>query len=77
MVVDRFSNWFNVYEGKGGAVSLVEITTRLFEDFGVPETITSDGGPQFSSDKFQTFLMLYGVYHRLRSVGFAHANTPS
>ena len=68
MVVDRFSNWFNVYE--------VEIM-RLFQDFGVPETITSNGSPQFTSDKFQTFLMLYGVYHRLMSVGFAHANTPS
>ena len=32
VVVDRFSNWFNVYEGKGGAASLVKIMMRLFQD---------------------------------------------
>ena len=44
VVVDRFSNWYNIYIGKGGATSLVDVMTKLFQDLGVPETITSDGG---------------------------------
>jgi hypothetical protein len=47
VVVDRFSNWFNVYKGKGGAECLVAMLTKLFQDMGVPDTITSDGGPEF------------------------------
>ena len=56
VVVDRFSNWFNIYGGKGGAACLVDVITILFQGFGVPETVTSDGVPQFISDKFQYFL---------------------
>ena len=75
VAVQWFSNWFNIYEGKGGAASLVEIMKKLFQDFGLPQTLTSDGGPQFISDKFQAFLRQYGVHQRLTSVGFAYANT--
>ena len=73
VVVDRFSNWFNIcvydiYGGKGGAVVSVEKMTQVFQDFGVPETITSNGGPQFISDTFQTILKPYVVHHRLSCV---------
>ena len=75
VIVDRFSGWFNVYAGKGGADCLVDMMTRLFQDMGVPDSVTSDGGPEFKSDKFKSCLRQYGVQHRLTSVGFAHANT--
>jgi hypothetical protein len=75
VVVDRFSNWFNIYRGRGGAECLVAMLTRLFQDMGVPDTITSDGGPEFKAKKLKTCLRQYGVHHRLTSVGFAHANT--
>ena len=75
VIVDRFSNWFNVYKGTGGAACLVNMLTRLFQDVGVPDTITSDGGPEFKSEKLKDLLQQYGVHHRLTSVGFAHANT--
>ena len=49
--------------------------TRLFPDFGVPQTLTSDGSLQFTFDKFQSCLRQYGVHQRLTSVGFSYANT--
>ena len=75
VVVDRFSGWFNIYKGSGGATCLVDMMTKLFQDMGVADTITSDGGPEFKSEKFKACLRQYGVQHRLTSVGFAHANT--
>jgi hypothetical protein len=47
---------------------------KLFQDIGVPDTITSDGGPEFKSEKLKALLRQYRVHHRLTSVGFAHAN---
>ena len=75
VVVDRFSGWFKIYKGRGGDTCLVDMMTRLFQDMGVPDTITSDGGPEFKSEKFKSCLRQFGVRHRLTSVGFAHANT--
>ena len=46
----------DIYIGKDGAMALVDTMTKLFQDLGVPETVTSDGGPQYTSDKFKTIL---------------------
>ena len=70
VVVDRFSGWFNIYMGKGRACTLVEILYKLFQDVGVPETMTSDGGPEFKSEKLKALLQKYGVHHRRTSGGF-------
>ena len=64
-----FSNWFNIYEGKGRATCLVDMMTWLFQDFRVPQKLTSDGSPQFMSDKLQSCLRQYGLHQRLTSVG--------
>ena len=75
MVVDRYSGWFNIYYGEGAAKSLIGTLTALCRDFGVPETVTTDGGPQFTSDITETFFKQYGISHRLCSVAHPHANT--
>ena len=46
----------------------------LFTTFGIPEEITADGGPEFTSGEVFKFLKQYGVKHRLSSVGNPHAN---
>ena len=74
VVVDRFSNWFQVYESAAGAKTLVAVARELCRDFGVPETLTSDGGPEFTASEFQEFLKQHGILHRLSSVAFPHAN---
>ena len=37
---------------------------RIFATPGLPETITSDNGPQFVSKPFQDFLDIHGISHR-------------
>ena len=77
VIVDRFSGWFNVHHGKGGTLELVRIFARLFQDMGVPESLTTDGGMTYVSEQFKRFLSDYGVDHRVSSVGFPHGNTRS
>ena len=77
VVVDRFSGWYNVYHAAGGSMNIIGIFTKLFQDMGVPESLTTDGGTTYLSQSFQTLLKNYGVHHRVSSVGYPHGNTRS
>ena len=76
VLVDRFSNWPSVCQTSGGgAKDLVLFLRKHFENFGVPEDITSDGGPEFVSYEVQNFLKRWGVKQRLSSAYYPRANT--
>ena len=72
VIVDRYSSWPIVHRSESGANGLIE---RLRETFGLPEELTSDGGPQFTAGKTQDFLNSWGVHHRLTSDANLHANS--
>lgn len=74
VIVDRYSNWPMVYKSESGAEGLVKRLRETFVTFGIPEELTSDGGPQFTAGKTQEFLKAWGVRHRLSSVANPHAN---
>ena len=71
--VDRFTGWPGVYVG-GCASDVVTVLSRICEDYGVPRTCTTDGGPPYTSMTVQTMMSVYGIAHRLCSVGNSHAN---
>ena len=58
-----------------GANGLVKRLNETFVTFGIPEEITSDGGPQFTAGATQSFLDAWKVHHRKTSVANPHANS--
>ena len=47
------------------------VSSSTFVTFGIPEELTSDGGPQFNAGKTQE---CFRVRHRITSVANPHAN---
>ena len=44
LVVDMFSNWVQIFNGKGGAHNLISLLGTCVHSFGIPKSLTSDGG---------------------------------
>lgn len=75
VLVDSCSRW--------PAVEILRTTTapiiinrleHIFSQFGYPEVITSDNGPQFISHEFKSFLQTCGIKHRLITPYWPAAN---
>ena len=49
----------------------------FFATFGVPEELSSDGGPEFTAGCTKDFLSLWGVWHRVSSAHFPQSNRHS
>ena len=75
-IVDRFSYWINIYHfpSTATATSLLTQLRLLFTSYGVPEEIPTDGGPQFSSSAFRSFLKNWSVSHRPSSARYPQSN---
>lgn len=75
VLVDRFSGWIIVYcPSQPTGKVLAKICREVAQEYGVPEEISSDGGPQFMSSEFQTFMKDWGIHHRLSSVKYPQSN---
>ena len=76
LIVDAFSSWPIVYEATrgGSADELKEKLMECFSTYGIPEQLTSDGGPQYTSHLIRDFLRSWGVKHRICSAYNPHAN---
>ena len=79
VVGDRLSGWVEVLcstagTDLGGSAGLVRHLRTFFATFGVPEELSSDGGPEFKASHTEDFLRLWHVRHRVSSVGFPQSN---
>ena len=74
--VDRLTGWPCVAKLGRSATSADVIRTlrRWFPDVGVPEVLTSDGGPQFTSHRFAKFCEAWSVTHVRSSPHYPQSN---
>ena len=76
VVVDRYSGWPSVFHFPPGHTTTVKLLAELrhlFATYGIPEEISTDGGPQFQH-QYEQFLQKWGIHPRLSSVGYAQSN---
>ena len=79
VIGDRLSGWSEIYSTpsgtqNSGAKGLVQCLRSFFRTFGVPEEISSDGGPEFAADTTRKFLDQWDVRHRMSSAYYAQSN---
>ncbi|XP_026533449.1 uncharacterized protein K02A2.6-like, partial [Notechis scutatus] len=66
VVVDSFSKWTEVAMLSSTTTqAITRVLTRLFATHGLPDTLVSDNGPQFSSNEFAIFTANLGIRHTL------------
>ena len=70
---DRLTNWPRVYMSDC-LMDVCKVLAKISEDYGIPETLTTDGGKNYTSAKVESFLQQYGIKHRISSVANPHAN---
>lgn len=64
VAIDSHSNWIKVVPlTSATSLTVVQKLRTLFAQLGLPETIVSDNGTQFTSQQFQQFLKENGIVH--------------
>ncbi|XP_048576073.1 uncharacterized protein LOC116603222 [Nematostella vectensis] len=79
VVGDRLSGWVEVLSSPAttnlaGSTGLIRHLRTFFATFGVPEELSSDGGPEFTAKATEDFLRTWDVKQRLSSVSFPQSN---
>jgi transposase InsO family protein len=70
IAVDSFSKWPEVFMmTRTSTTETITALSKLFAQFGVPELIVTDNGPQFTSYEFSNFCASQGIQH-LRSPAY-------
>ena len=74
IIVDRYSGWPIVKRAQEGATGLINALKDTINIFGVPEELSSDGGPEFTAAFTKKALKEWGTHHRISSVAHARSN---
>ena len=66
VVIDAHSKWIEVATmSTATSLTTIQQLCQMFARFGLPETIVSDNGPQFTSSEFAEFYRSNGIRHIL------------
>ena len=76
---DRLSGWCEIFStpsgtAYAGARGLVGCLRSLFSTFGIPDELSSDGGPEFTAGLTTDFLKRWKVDHRISSAYHPQSN---
>ncbi|CAG2232155.1 unnamed protein product [Mytilus edulis] len=75
ITVDYYSSFFEVdrlYDTSSKTV--INKLKQHFARWGIPETVISDNGPQYSSEQFKQFSKQWDFQHKTSSLGHAQSN---
>ena len=72
VVIDYFSRYPEVI--KLSSTSVIAALKSVFARHGIPETLQSDNGPQYSSQEFTQFAEMYGFIHVSSSPRYPQSN---
>ncbi|PIO74710.1 integrase core domain protein [Teladorsagia circumcincta] len=65
VIVDAYSKWPEIMEmSSTTSTATIKEFSRIFSQFGYPETLVTDNGTQFSSKEFNDFCTRNGIKHR-------------
>ena len=66
IAIDAHSKWIEAkLMSTTTATATIEQLRCMFAQHGIPETVVSDNGPQFTSDEFTQFCLRNGIHHVL------------
>ncbi|XP_014665126.1 PREDICTED: uncharacterized protein K02A2.6-like, partial [Priapulus caudatus] len=75
VTVDYYSKFFEIdYLIDTGSAAVIDKLKHHFARHGIPDTVITDGGPQYNSEKFRTFSTKWGFTHEMTSPGNSKAN---
>ena len=75
ILVDYYSKYIDVQKLAAETTSsIIEAVTQVFSCHGLPKTLHSDNGPQFSSMEFKNFCREHGIQHETSSPHFQSSN---
>ncbi|KAK3888979.1 hypothetical protein Pcinc_006984 [Petrolisthes cinctipes] len=73
---DRLTGWLEIAHFPSGATSskLLSVMRQYFQRWGAPESISTDGGTNLTSEEMSNFLERWGVERRVSSAHFPQSN---
>ena len=75
IVVDYYYNFIEIYlMTSETSTRTITLLKKHFARYGIPRVIVSDGGPQFTSQEFNSFMKSWGISHHTSSPMHQRAN---
>ena len=76
IMIDCYTDWPSIQVMRQNTTTrfLIIALREYFSRTAVPDVIWSDGGPQFTSHEFATFLLEWGMKHNMSSPGYPQSN---
>ncbi|GBN52888.1 Transposon Tf2-11 polyprotein [Araneus ventricosus] len=66
LLVDSFSKWLEVKRlSSATSNATIKVMREIFATHGIPDSVASDNGSQYTSEEFQNFLSKNGIRHIL------------